>query len=59
MNVLFEEQDEFVVEYAADAILPESVYEGITLHHEDFALQEMRSAIEMVGGKVHGEGHHV
>ncbi len=59
MGALFGEQDEVGIEYAADAVIPISVFEEMVLHHEGFALKEMQEVIEMVGGKIHGEGHHV
>ncbi len=59
MSVLFGEQDEAEIEYAADAVIPISVFDKIILHHEGFALTEMKEIIEKIGGKVHGEGHHV
>jgi len=59
MGVLFGEQDEAEIEYAAEAVIPVSVFKDIILHHEGFALTEMKELIETVGGKIHGEGHHV
>lgn len=53
MSVLFEEQDEFVVEDAKDSVLPVSVFEEMVLHHESFHIEELKEVIEKIGGKVH------
>lgn len=58
MSVLFEEQIESMVEYAADAIIPVSVFEEMVIHHEGFDISDMKEVIEGAGGMVHGEGHH-
>lgn len=59
MSVLFEEQDNLVIERSAENVIPVSVFEEMVLHHESFELNKMKEIVEKVGGKVFSEGYHV
>ena len=57
MSALSEEQMEGMVEYASDAITPDSQLQELITRHESHSLQQAADIIEKVGGKVHG--HHI
>ncbi len=59
MSVLFEEQDNLVIERSAENVIPVGVFEEMVLHHESFDLKKMKEIAETVGGKVFSEGYHV
>lgn len=59
MSVLFEEQDNLVMERSAESVLPVSVFEDMVLHHESFEILKLKEVIDLVGGEVFSEGHHV
>lgn len=54
MNALSEEQNSVVVDYAADAILPISVWGELIVHHESLTTEAMEKIVSLVGGSVHG-----
>lgn len=59
MNVLYEEQDNFVIERSGESVVPVAAFENIILHHEFFELIKLKDIIEMVGGEVLSEGYYV
>lgn len=54
MSALFEEQNDVVVEYMGEAILPIKVFDGMTLYHESFDIQKVEVLFSTFGGSVHG-----
>jgi len=56
--VLSEDQNDYIIAPAGEAIIPISVFEEMILHHESLDHQNMKELIEGIGGKIIGEAHH-
>ena len=53
--MLFEEQNDDVVIASSEAVLPQSAYKDMHIHHESITLKKLQEAISVAGGITKGE----
>lgn len=54
MNALFDEDDNVILEHAADAIIPQEIPDFLQTYHESFDVNGVETLISRIGGSVHG-----
>lgn len=53
--MLFEEQNDIVVEYSSEMRFPIIPHECVTLHHESLHLESLEKITSIIGGSVYGQ----